>query len=112
MPLVVHDEFGKVSVITSIVTEQIPDHKEFYVTGTFGGGFGPYDMRMSFYDSKIEKIKKDIIEKRQVKTTVIMSYASAKQLYEWLGNNLKEYEGKAGHEIYIGSEEQPQADKA
>jgi hypothetical protein len=70
-----------------------------------GGGFGPYDMRMSFYDTKIEKQKnKKIVEKRIVKGAIIMPYASSKQLYLWLGKQLDDYEKRAGCKIFTGPE--------
>jgi hypothetical protein len=103
---IIDEDDEKEYLISKIETENSPDFKEFYVTETFGGGFGPYDMRLSFYDSRIEKKqdhkKVEFIEKRIVKDMVIMSFASAKQLHTWLGKQLELYEKASGHPIYAG----------
>lgn len=100
------EETGKEYPITQVETAKSPDFKEIYTTGTSGGGFGPYDLRLNFYDTEIDKKTKNskeyYIEKRIVKGTVIMSFASAKQLHKWLGKQLERYEKASGHPVYTG----------
>jgi len=101
----VDEDTGKEKVITDkdVKIEKHPDYIESYVVGTQGGPFGPYDFRMSFYDIKPEKDEDGkVYEKRILKSTVVMSYASAKQLSIWLQKHLRDYEEIAGHEIYVG----------
>lgn len=117
MPIIATDEdTGEEIVIDTVDIVQAPDFKEIYVTGTMGGAFGPYDLRMTFYDSKIEKKiekkNKKLVERRDVKGSVIMPFAAAKQLSLWLEKQLTEYEQRAGHEIFIGSQDDPRKPKA
>ena len=100
-------EDNKEIPISKIKNEKSVDFRENYVTGTMGGAFGPYDFRMTFYDMKIVKDDEDYFELRTEKSSVIMPYAAAKQLYLWLGKQLGHYEEQSGQEIYIGQDKDP-----
>ena len=106
MPVVIKDEDGKNIVVTKVKIENAPGFTETYATGVQGGNFGPYDFRLAFYDQKVEKDEdKEYYEKRLVKQSIIVPYATAKQMSIWLKKHIDEFEKLIGHEIYIGETE-------
>lgn len=83
-----------------------PDYNCIYAVGAMGGNYGPYDLRIHFYDVEVEvdtEAKPPTeIQTRTLKTSVILSYAAAKQLSEWLKNHLEHYEKESGRPIFTG----------
>lgn len=104
MGLIVKDETGKDIVVNKVKIENAPGLTETYATGVQGGSFGPYDFRLSFYDQKVEMDEetKEFYEIRNIKQSIIIPFATAKQMSDWLKKHLDEYEKLSGHEIYIG----------
>jgi len=99
------DEEGKVQEIKKRVEEKSPNYIEIYATGIEGGPFGPYDFRMSFYEEGVEKDEhKNLILKKNFKAKVIVPYATAKQLANWINKHLDTYEKQSGHEIFTAED--------
>lgn len=94
----------KIEVV--IKREMAPDYKSIYATGAEGGNYGPYDLRIKFYDLDIDLDEQpDKITQIQThifKGSVVLSYAAAKQLSEWLIRHLERYEAESGRPIYTG----------
>jgi hypothetical protein len=96
------DDTGTTQEVKEIIEEKDPNYLEIYATGIEGGPFGPWDFRMNFFDQSIEKDKGKIVVKKIFKARVVVSYAAAKQLANWLEKHLATYEKDSGHEIYLG----------
>lgn len=104
MPVIVRDDEGKEVEVKKVRNEKGPGFSETYATGVQGGSFGPYDFRLSFFDQRVEKDEKtgELYELHEIRQSIIMPYATAKQMSIWLKTHLDEFEKRAGHEIYIG----------
>jgi hypothetical protein len=92
--------------INNVAEEKSLNYLELYATGVEGGPFGPYDFRMNFYQESLEKDENSkLLLKKIHKARVVMSYAAAKQLAEWINKHIEGYEEKSGQKIYIGEKE-------
>ncbi|MDD2754396.1 MAG: DUF3467 domain-containing protein [Methanothrix sp.] len=104
MPIIIKDGEGKDVVVSKTKNVKAPGFSETYATGVQGGAFGPYDFRLVFFEQRVEPDEKtgELYEVHEVRQSIVVPYATAKQLSIWLKNHLDEYEKMAGHEIYIG----------
>jgi hypothetical protein len=89
--------------------EKSPDYRIIYATGAEGGNFGAYDLRISFYDTDVqpyeEQLGSEKIAKRIFKETIVLSYAAAKELSDWLVRHIEYYEKESGMPIYTGNKD-------
>lgn len=75
-----------------------PEMKQVYMTGAFGG-FTPHDFRIIIFNEKptMEDKKSGNVDLiRDANHEIIMSHLTAKELYDWLGKAIDEFEGKVG----------------
>jgi hypothetical protein len=72
-----------------------PDFKQVYAIGAIGG-HSPYDFRIAFYNdspkSLVEGGKNVTVMERKIDTEIILSPLAAKELANWLGEHIKDYE--------------------
>ncbi len=72
-----------------------PDFKQVYAIGAIGG-HSPYDFRIAFYNdspkSQVEGGKSVTVMERKIDTEIILSPLAAKELANWLGEHIKDYE--------------------
>lgn len=71
--------------------------KQIYMTGAFGG-FTAHDFRMIIFNEKpiMEKDSDMVDLVRNASHEIIMSLSATKELYDWLGKNIEDYENKFG----------------
>jgi hypothetical protein len=71
------------------------DFKQVYAIGAIGG-HSPYDFRIAFYNdspkSLVEGGKSVTVMERKIDTEIILSPLAAKELANWLGDHIKDYE--------------------
>jgi len=72
-----------------------PDFKQVYAIGAIGG-HSPYDFRIAFYNDSPKSVqdggKSVTIMERKIDTEIILSPMAAKELLNWLGEHIKDYE--------------------
>jgi hypothetical protein len=106
MAYVVATEKGEKIIVDKVKKEKDPNYSVIYATGAFGGPNGPYDFRINFYDGGLAQDENgEYYERRTINSSVILSYASAKQLADWILGHLESYEKEMGHEIYAGKKD-------
>lgn len=74
------------------------DFKQVYAIGAMGG-HSPYDFRISFYNDMPQTFSNEggmQTVDRKVETEVILSPAAAKELLNWLGSHVRDYEKMFG----------------
>ena len=71
------------------------DFKQVYAIGAIGG-HSPYDFRIAFYNDSpkaiVEGGKSVTVMERKIETEMILSPLAAKELANWLGEHIKDYE--------------------
>jgi hypothetical protein len=79
----------------SIEITSSPDFKQVYAIGAIGG-HSPYDFRIAFYNDSpkalMEGGKNVTVMERKIETEIILSPLAAKELCNWLGEHIKDYE--------------------
>ncbi|MDM7939869.1 MAG: DUF3467 domain-containing protein [Methanothrix sp.] len=79
----------------SVEIRRNPDFKQIYAIGAIGG-HSPYDFRIAFYNDSpkalVEGGKSVTVMERTIETELILSPLAAKELYNWLGGHIKDYE--------------------
>jgi hypothetical protein len=106
MKVSIVDQDDKVQEITEREENKSPNYIEVYATGIEGGPFGPYDFRLNFYEESLDKNEDGkIILQKIYKAKVVVSYATAKQLAEWMKKHLDAYEKISGHKIYTSEKD-------
>jgi len=76
-----------------------PEFKQIYAIGAMGG-HSPYDFRIAFYNDSPKAIteggKSVTVMERRIETEIILSPLAAKELADWLGEHIRDYEKLAG----------------
>lgn len=104
---IVRDDDGGKIMGTRIKREKVPDYKEIYVTWADGARYGPYGMKISFFDQIVDEDENSQpYETWLKKVTLIMPFASAKELATWLQVQIDAFEKESGGPIYIGRPKQ------
>jgi hypothetical protein len=71
------------------------EFKQVYAIGAIGG-HSPYDFRIAFYNdsprAQVEDGKSLTAIERKIDTEIILSPLAAKELANWLGEHIKDYE--------------------
>jgi hypothetical protein len=71
------------------------DFKQVYAIGAIGG-HSPYDFRIAFYNDSPKPAadggKSVTVMERKIETEIILSPLAAKELCNWLGEHIKDYE--------------------
>lgn len=83
----------------SVETMRSPEFKQIYAIGAIGG-HSPYDFRIAFYNDSPRILKEGdksiTVMERKIDMEVILSPLAAKELANWLGEHIKDYEKKFG----------------
>ena len=83
----------------SVEISRSPEFKQVYAIGAIGG-HSPYDFRIAFYNdspkSLVEGGKSVTVMERKIETEIILSPLAAKELANWLGEHIKDYEKAFG----------------
>ena len=113
MPYYRKDDQGNVEESPVKITLS-DDYKEFYSHGAQGGILGSYHYRVDFYrdqvppfgerelDGKIISEQNEII--REIGVSVYLSLPFAKQLRDWLDENIKKFEKEEGEIKVVASD--------
>lgn len=74
-----------------------PELKQIYMTGA-SGGFTHHDFRLLIFNEKPKYGNEPgvIHLVRDVNHEIIMSHLSVKELYDWLGKNIRDFEEQVG----------------
>lgn len=87
-----------------------PDFKQVYAIGAIGV-HSPYDFRIAFYNDSPKSVneggKSVTVMERKMETEIILSPLAAKELYNWLGEHIKDYERVFGEVKRPGQSGQP-----
>jgi outer membrane lipoprotein-sorting protein len=79
----------------SVQITRSSDFKQVYAIGAIGG-HSPYDFRIAFYNDSpkaiVEGGKSMTVMERKIETEMILSPLAAKELSNWLGEHIKDYE--------------------
>lgn len=79
----------------SVQITRSSDFKQVYAIGAIGG-HSPYDFRIAFYNDSpkaiVEGGKSATVMERKIETEMILSPLAAKELANWLGEHIKDYE--------------------
>jgi hypothetical protein len=101
------DDSGKIKGM-AIKRETAIDHKEIYVTWGESLRFSPYGMKISFFDTIIaEDDDNQRCEKWLKKITLIMPFATVKEVTTWLQEEIEAIEKEFGRPIYVGRKDTP-----
>ena len=116
MPYFTKDNEGNIQEVPVKITCS-PNHRRIYTHGAQGGILGSYHYRIDFYcdhipplsgkemRGKIETEEPVII--REIDASVYLSLPFAKQLRDWLDQNIRKHEEEHG-EIQITGLEKPE----
>jgi hypothetical protein len=79
----------------SIEIIRSPEFRQIYAIGAIGG-HSPYDFRIAFYNDSpkalVEGGKQMTVMERKIEAEIILSPLAAKELANWLGGHIKDYE--------------------